>query len=682
MKKLLLIFSIILTVSCAKVSAPPKTVLFDDSKKHKPKEQSGEMIAVEKEKSNFSIEDRGKGQAFKSIISKPMSGAKISKTKTEKGEAPVLNFEDASLREVIKVIADYKKWNYVIDPSVPDKGINIKINTVVKDQEIDDLLNLLLSIYDVAMVDRDGVKYFSLAKDSVVKSSAPLTYGNVISPALRGEDVVAQVVPLHFIAPKDMANISKEFLSSSGKIIEDPALSYMVVIDRKPYVRRILEMVKIFDINIFKQMNTTLIKFENADADNVRDNIQKILEGYPGLSKDKYYLLTIKDLNALLCITSVKEISDEVKYWAKKFERESERGEAQIFVYHCENSDAKDLSNILKELYSDEQKTYTNKAGKGELKPVLKGGLSMITDETNNSIIFKCTKRDYKIIEKTLKKLDVPKKQVLIEVMILDLALDNQFSYGFGWALTHKNLLGDVSNLHTPAWQLNYPETKNALQGSYSFIFDRFVLDSVLNSNVMKSRTNVLSTPHILVLDNESATIKVGEQISVRANSVQTPATVTGGTTNVNPFYAANSYQYLSTGIQLKVKPSISSNGVVRLEINQTYSTPGTPASPEQNPPIKDRSLTTIVNVPDGKSVLLGGLIQESKVDSSSEVPGLNKLPLVKYLFKNKSTSRKKSELIIIITPHVIYDYSDTERLTNDFKREIEKFKREIYQAY
>ncbi len=678
MKKVLLIISIILTVGCTKVNTPPKVVLFDDSKKHKPKTESGALISVEREKSQFSIEDRGKSQAFKSVISKPIKGAKITKSKTSKGDAPVLNFEDASLREVIKVIADYKKWNYVIDPSVPDKGINIKINTVVKDQEIDGLLNLLLSIYDVAMVERDGVKYFSLAKDSVIRTSAPLVYGNVVSPVLIGEDVVAQVIPLHFIAPKDMANISKEFLSSSGKIIEDPALSYMVVIDRKPYIRRILEMVKIFDINIFKEMNTTLIKFENADADKVRDNIQKILEGYPGLSKDKYYLLTIRDLNALLCITSVKEITDEVKYWAKKFEKESETGEAQIFVYHCENSDAKDLSNILKELYADEHKSVSNKAGKSELRPVLKGSLKMITDETNNSIIFKCTKRDYKIIEKTLKQLDVPKKEVLIEVMILDLALDNQFSYGFGWTLTHKNIWGsDFPNLHTPQFNFNSVEG-STLAGGYTFIFDRFTLDAILNSNIVKSRTNVLSTPHILVLDNETASIKVGEQISVKANSVSTPAATQ---TNNNAFYTSNSYQYLSTGIQLQVKPSISSNGVVRLDITQTYSTPGT-TSGDRNPPIKDRSLKTIVNVPDGKSVLLGGLIQESKIDSSNEVPGLNKIPLIKYLFKNKTTSRKKSELIIIITPHVIYDNGDIERFTNDFKKEIEKFKKEIYSSY
>ncbi len=677
MKKLLLLSLIIISFGCVKVTTPPKAVLFDDSQKHKPVKQGETIIEAEKGKSHFSIEDRN-NSSFSPVISKPFKGASIRKTKTEKGEAPVLNFEDASLREVIKVIADYKKWNYIIDPSVPDKGINIKINSVVKNQDIEQLLNLLLSIYDVAMVERDGVKYFTVAKDPEVKQSTPLVYGNVVSPVLKGEDYVTQIIPLHFIAPKDIANIAKEFLSPSGKIIEDPALSYLVVIDRKPAVRRVLEMVKVFDVNIFKKMNTTLIKFENADADKVKENVLKILDGYPGLSKDRYYLLTIKDLNALLCITDVKEITDEVKYWARKFEKESETGEAQIFVYHCEHSDAKDLAGILKELYADEHKSYAAKGGKTELRPVLKGSLKMITDETNNSIIFKCTKRDYKIIEKTLKQLDVPKKQVLIEVMILDLSLDNQFSYGLGWTLTHRNILGsDFPTLHTPQFQMNWPKT-STLTGGYTFIFDRFALDSILNANVIKSRTNVLSTPHILVLDNETASIKVGEQISVKAYSMQTPAAVQN---NNNGFYTSNSYQYLSTGIQLQVKPSISSNGTVRLDITQSYSTPGN-STGDRNPPIKDRQLKTIVNVPDGKSVLLGGLIQESKIDSSNEVPGLNKIPLIKYLFKNKSTSKKKSELIIIITPHVIYDNSDIERFTNDFKTEIEKFKREIYTAY
>ncbi|GEM_PF-1882967 len=682
MKKCLLIMLIIFTFGCAKVQTPPKVVMFDDSKKHRPKYNQNAIISGEKEKSHFSIEDIGQAEGFKKVVSRPYKkGARIEKTKTPEGEAPVLNFEDASLREVIKVIADYEKWNYVIDPSVPDKGINIKINSVVKEKDLKQLLNLLLSIYDVTMVERDGVKYFTIAKDSTMRAMVPIIYGNVTSPVLKGEDYVAQVIPLHFISPKDMANIAKEFLSSSGKIIEDPAFSYIVVIDEKPYVNRVLDMVNLFDINVFKKMKTTLIKFENADAEKVKENIDKILQGYPGLSKDKYYLLTIKDLNALLCISSVQEIIDEVKYWAKKFEKESETGEAQIFVYHCENSDAKDLSSILKELYADEHQSYTSqKTGKTELRPVLKGSLKMITDETNNSIIFKCTKRDYKIIEKTLKQLDVPKKEVLIEVMILDLSLDNSFSYGLGWTLTHKNILGsDFPTLHTPQFLFNAPDTGSTLSGGYTFIFDRFTLDAILNSSVIKSRTNVLSTPHVLVLDNETATIKVGEQISVKSYSVSTPAATQ---VSNNAFYTSNSYQYLSTGIQLQVKPSISSGGMVRLDINQTYSTPGNPSEKGQNPPIKDRSLKTIVNVPDGKSVLLGGLIQESKVDTSNEVPGLNKLPLIKYLFKNKSVSKHKSELIIIITPHVIYDQSDIERLTNDFKQQIENFKKEIYKAY
>ncbi len=674
MRKLIPIFLMLLMTAC---TVPPRPVPKNEieralsGKRPAPKT---EIETPKPEKSHYQVIERGRATTASRIPSRELTRSK-GKNRTavqkEKEAFPLLNLEDASLWDVIKIVADYRHWNYVIDPAVPDKGINIRLNTTVQGMGVENILHLLLSIYDVAMVNRDGIVYFVPAKGADYKLGAPIYRGNTVGPDQMGEGWVTQVIPVHFVSPKDLSPILKEFVSSSGKIIEDPVTSTVVIVDRLPYVRKIMNIISLFDVNIFKNKKMLLIRFQNADAEKVVKNITDIFKGYGALPEDKIFITAIKDLNALLCVTPLQEVVDEVKFWADKFEKESEVGEAQIFIYHAENSKAADLVNIIKELYSEEHTATKNSKGKMELRPVLKGDFKVITDENNNSLIFKTTRRDYNIIEKTLKQLDSPKKQVLIEAMILDVSLSGSLSYGFNFFVQH--LKADTSR--GGEFHFQPGNDSGGFTGTYTFLSRQFQIDSVLNMNEVKSRTNVLSTPHIMVMDNETASIDVGEQISIQSGNITVPGAT--GTSN-GGIYNTTSYQYLSTGVKLQVKPSISNNGTVRMEINQSYSVPGASSGPG-NPPIKNRSVQTIVNVPDGQSLVLGGMIQQSQTNSDDGIPILSKIPLVKYFFSNKSQSRAKSELIIIITPHVIYDQSDAQKITNEFRKEIDKFRSEIY---
>lgn len=680
MRKLTPIFLMILMTAC---TMPPKAVPKNEIERamsgKRPTPQT-EIETSKEEKSHYQVIERGRAdratqtpsQAFAKKGKKPVSPV----VKKKKDVFPLLNLEDASLWEVIKIVADYRHWNYVIDPAVPDKGINIRLNSTIEGLGVENILHLLLSIYDVAMVNRDGMVYFVPTKGADYKLGAPIYMGNRVGPDQTGEGWVTQVIPLHFVSPKSLSPILKEFVSTGGKIVEDPVTSTVVIVDRLPYVRKIMNVISLFDVNLFKNKKMVLIRFQNADAEKVFKNITEIFKGYGALSEEKYYLTSIKELNALLCVTSIQEVADEVKFWSDKFEKESEVGEAQIFIYHAENSKAGDLGGIIKELYSEEHTATKDSEGKLQLRPVLRGDFKIITDENNNSLIFKTTRRDYNIIERTLKQLDSPKKQVLIEAMILDVSLSGSLSYGFTFFLKH--LQADASR----GGEFTFAPggDAGAFAGAYTFItgttgHNRFQIDSVLNMNEVKSRTNVLSTPHILVLDNESASIDVGEQISIQSGNISVPG-ATG--TSTGGVYNSTSYQYLSTGVKLQVKPSISNNGTVRMEITQSYSVPGA-STGSGNPPIKNRSAQTIVNVPDGQSLIIGGMIQESQTNSDNSVPVLSKIPLVKYLFTNKSKSQSKSELIIIITPHVIYNHKDAQKLTDEFRKEIDKFRMEIY---
>jgi general secretion pathway protein D len=426
-----------------------------------------------------------------------------------------------------------------------------------------------------------------------------------------------------------------------------------------------LSIVNLLDVNIFKNKEITLIKFENADAEKVVANINEIFKGYPGLDPTKYYIVALKEMNALLCISSVQEVINEVNYWAKKFEMDSEVGEVQVFVYRVEHSDSEDLSSIIKELYTNDYRVSKSKDGKITQKPILQGDIKIITDKTNNALIFKCTKRDYNIIEKTLKKLDVPKKQVLIEMKILDLSLTDNFQYGFKWYLRQK--AADSSR------NQSFDFLSGSLAGTYNFLFDSKTLEGIFSAEETRNKTNVLSQPNILVLDNEQATINIGDQISIQTGNISVPEGTTNG------FYNSTSYQYLKTGINLSVKPSISSNGIVRLEIKQSHTIPGDAPESGGNPPIATRDIETIINVPDGKSVLLGGLITETNTHANDSTPLLSKIPILRYFFGGQNKSHSKKELIMIITPRVVYSPEEAIKITNEFEAKVQEFKLQLY---
>lgn len=695
MKKLILLtVFVFFTLSCVKkpevnpqVIEAKKAPLEKVEKEEGADDLSNESLISEPEvKREFTIEERGSINSYKKLDSKPIiPGTKQVKDNSAKQkDFPLLNLEDANLWEVIKIISDYKNWNYVIDPTVPDKGINIRMHKQMTDSNMENILHILLSIYNVSMVERDGVVYFTPVKGSVEhKASSPVLYGNAVSKQLSGEGWITQIIPLKFASTKDVSGIIKDFMSPGSSYYPDDISSTIVVIDRAPYIRRILDIVNLLDVNVFKNKKMSLIKFENADASKVVESLALVFKAYPGLDVTKYYLVALKEMNALLCITSVQEVIDEVNFWAEKYEKESEVGETQVFVYRVEHSASEDLSAIIKELYASDHKTSQGKDGQTIQKPVLQGDLKIITDKTNNALIFKCTKRDYNIIEKTLKQLDQPKKQVLIEVQILDVTLGDQFSFGFNYLL-EKRVDGDFvhdDENHTQFNGLN-DWSGNMLQDNspaFSSLYDILVpwtrIKAALSMDEVKSRTNVLSTPRVLVLDNEKASIDVGTQISISTGQSSYPTTT--GTTGSTP-YTQTQYQYLKTGIKLDVTPTINSNGMVRLEVSQTYSTPGEVGA-SGNPNINDRSVNTIVNVPSGQSLLLGGLIQETNINSNSSVPFLSKIPIIRNFFKSKSDKNSKAELVIIITPKVLFNPNDGAEITAEFKKEIESFKSEIY---
>jgi len=176
-------------------------------------------------------------------------------------------------------------------------------------------------------------------------------------------------------------------------------------------------------------------------------------------------------------------------------------------------------------------------------------------------------------------------------------------------------------------------------------------------------RAQVLASPHVMVLDNQKAQIKVGDRISVQTRTQTGVSTGSG---------VLNSFQYLETGILLAVTPRINSGGMVTLEVNQEVSVPANDATAANpNPTVNSRSAQTTVVVGSGESVVLGGLIREDNGRGSSGIPLLSKIPILGAAFGTQSFVNRRTELVLVITPRIVSDTGQAREVTDEFRRKL-----------
>ena len=284
-----------------------------------------------------------------------------------------------------------------------------------------------------------------------------------------------------------------------------------------------------------------------------------------------------------------------------------------------------------------------------------------MTDDATNAVIVRATPHDYNIIKNTIKKLDMIPKQVLIEVLIAEVTLKGETEFGIEWAL-----LGDYAEIGGYKGQdttkLNFGMPR---EGGFTYSFDSNRLQAFLRAQASKDKLDILSSPHILAADNKEARIEVGEEVPI-VTSEYVPQDVEQNTST------SRSIEYRSTGVILTVTPRINDKGLVAMEVTQEVSEAQTVTEGGiQSPIITNRKAETTLVIQDGFTIVIGGLIKKQKSKNISGVPILSSIPILNYLFSYVSDSTNKTELVILITPHVINNMDEATAATEAFKEKI-----------
>jgi general secretion pathway protein D len=331
-------------------------------------------------------------------------------------------------------------------------------------------------------------------------------------------------------------------------------------------------------------------------------------------------------------------------------------------------------------------------------KPIFKEEVRIVADEGTNSLIILATVRDYEMIREVIRKLDIVPRQVLIEVMIAEVKLTGALEFGVEWALANGGIgsvigsdaeNGDTGNGDTGSGSTGSRAraagvtadgtltiSDNALlqsakravnvggEGLFGFITDRDQFLVLLKALASRSQLKSLATPHVIAADNREAHILIGEEVPILTQTQQSLETTSDR--------LLSSVQYRDTGKILTILPQVNSAGLVNMEVRQEVSAVGVAAFGETNSPsfISREAETTMV-VQDGESVLIGGIIDDQMTRRRSGVPFLMDIPVLGRLFRSESEQLDRTEIIVLITPHVIRNREEARSVTQEFEDRI-----------
>ena len=639
------------------------------------------------------------------------------------GGPVVLNFEGADLREVVRnILGDILNQPYTIDPNVGGQ-VTIRTSAGIPRESLPATLETLLRINGATMV-RENDLWKIVPQTAAVRGNVTPQLGNSTMALPQGYSV--QIVPLHYVGAPEMARILEPFAKDAQAVRVDVNRNLLILSGTERELRHLMETIDMFDIDWMAGMSAGVFTLHNADVKAVSQELDKVI-GNPNTNPFAGVLriIPIERMNALLVISPNPEYIDQAKKWIERLDSGSGEG-VRFYVYNLQNQRAEHVGQLLQQAFSgrvtqlstpsaptvapgtpagqivspptfQQQPTIApNQPAPAPPAAVAAGAIAargaagegvgvvrnvqVVADKDQNTILLVATPSEYSIIEQALKKLDVPSRQVMIEVTIAEVKLTDQLQFGVDWLFKGGAPSGRGSGGNflqntpfNPAVPLPTSAAGAAASGlaiaaqGFSYLINNANfpggVQAALHLLDSYGNTKVIANPHIAALDNQKATIKAGNRIPVNQQ------TIVGNTTNA----VTTTSQYIDTGVLLQVTPHINDGGLVTLDVQAEVSSPGTPAAAGDAPPIDTRSIQTLISVPSGQTMVMGGLIQETKGNTTNGLPFLNRIPVLGGLFGNQTLDNNRSELVLFITPRTVSDSADISRVIEDLRRKMER---------
>jgi len=615
-----------------------------------------------------------------------------------------LNFAGADIRDVIaEVVGRTMHLNYVIDPDVTGP-VNFNASRPLRRDELMPFLEMVLNSRGATIVQNDGiVRIMMQRKDGKPPVAAPLSTAS--TGQLLGNHTEA--FPLRYVGAAEMQQLLEKVLPAGTVVTADPGKHGLLVQGGASELQLAQDTIRVFDVDQMSGMSMALVPLRNADPDAMAEELKNLFAATrKEVDSESIRFMPVKRLNAVMVISRSNRYLDEARNWISRLDRSRNPNEQKVYVYNLQYSKAVQVGQKLQGLLTGldihfkapnaapagmegigaangaplanmlgggnhEAAAKPGDAAKPELPvsplaanavpdPGGKAAVRIEADETHNSLLIAASPRDYELIRQVLQGLDVPPLQVLIEVTVAEVALNDRLRYGVEYYINSGKANVLLSNGSSP---LGISPTVPGF--ALSWVSGNFQPRAILEALSDVTETRVISTPRLLVLSNQTARLQVGDVVPIITQSAT--STVTS-----NPLIL-NNVTYKETGVVLEVTPRVNSGGYVTMDVNQAVSdVVNTTTSTIDSPTIRQRRLTSTISVKTGESILLGGLIQQQSNRESSGIPVLSEIPGLGSLFGTRNNNSGRTELIMLMTPHVISNDDEARDLTARVERQFQ----------
>lgn len=670
MNRCAILLAVVLCCSCASTTptADRKPVPWRTVKPLQPQEPPNEN-----ETGTEKPYPRPNTEYFGGPVERPTPTAKKSATSTD-GKRIDLNFQEAEARSVVDVIlGDILKVNYTIAPQVQGK-LTLRTGRPVASNSLLSVLETSLLAVSATMIEQDGVYQvipLEAAPQRVV-GARKLDYSRLASPGY-----AIEIVPLRYVSAGEMQKILESFAPKGSVLQADNAHNQLILAGTSQERSSMMRTIDAFDVDALADTIFAIYHLEQIGPDQLVSELKQVFQPPLELMNSRVRLVPIERMQAVLGIAKNQADLELLEDWIRRMDVSSKSNGRRLYVYNVQNGNSKDLASALQMVLtgnsgaakpatqvptqppasppaaqgSDANQTVeTSNSGDSQIANASNTSRIVSNDE-NNSLLIYGTEQEYKLVRDALAKLDVLPRQVMIEAILAEVTLNDSLSYGVQWFFKNGSSSSTFSANEAGSVSSQFP--------GFSYVYSNLA-DARVVINALQSKTDVkiLSAPKLAVLNNQKATLQVGDEVPIRTQISQ--GTISAGSPIVS------SIQMRETGVILEVIPRVNDNGNVILDVTQEVSEATSTTSSEiDSPTIQRRRLHTVVVTRDSATVAMGGLIRELASQINGGVPFLKDIPVVGNLFRTNTADSKRTELVVLLVPHVMRNHEETDAVVD-----------------
>lgn len=621
----------------------------------------------------------------------------------KKSSAVTLDFKDVELTDLIQTISEMTGKNFVYDDTVKGKVTIISPRGMSLDEAYQVFLSVL-SVKGFTIVPSgkmNKVVRTQDAKENTVPTGSDADQSSA-------EQVVTRLVPLRNIdAASFAATILTPLIPKSGSVVAYAPSNTLIITDSTANIERLLKIIVELDVP-GTSSNLDVIFLENAAAEEIAQIGTQVLaqgsasprkgRGIAGAPVVSGKVIAYPRTNAIIVMAEAEEM-ETIRSLVKSLDRKETTDRSNINVYYLENADAESLAKTLNEIITGvrnkQAKTAAGQAAAANEQA------NITADKATNALIINAIPEDYEALKAIVKQLDIRRKQVFVEALILELSMDATQKLGASLAgilpVGNEGVGFGVMNQISPGIGTLLPATSGGVPSVLTSSVDGILagglfnlvnitapdgtimrvpaLSALINLSKTDTDVNIVSAPRLLTSDNEEAQIIVGSNVPIITSRLTNA--VGASTSSSNGLATSVQVERKDVALTLRFTPQVTEGNLVRLKVFQeiTDIAKNSVGSVDQvGPTFTKRLLQNTVVAEDGKTVVLGGLIGNSVQEVITKVPLLGDIPLLGWLFKRKETIEKKTNLLIFITPRIIRSADDLSRVTQKNREAMNDF--------